>query len=281
MNSRKILSIQSQVASGYVGGNIANLIIQLHGIDVISIPTVLFSTHADNSSSIGDIVDEHIFSELLLGVESINVKNDISYIITGYNKDVSLIDITYKHVKRLIETVGSKYICDPVMGDYRTGGLYVETNIAEQIISKLIPIAHIITPNHFELEYILGDTFCSPEELLALIKKQQIFTDKIIIATSVRFRDTPICKKEIAIIDKNNIFRISYTEIDISIVGTGDLFTAILSAQLTNGYSIIESVNIAVSFISELLAQMYGDNMKELSSKSIIKLLKLINKEFK
>ena len=45
---KKILTIESRVAYGFVGCNIADFVIQLQGVDVISIPTVMLSGQADN-----------------------------------------------------------------------------------------------------------------------------------------------------------------------------------------------------------------------------------------
>ena len=41
------------------------------------------------------------------------------------------------------------YILDPVLGD--GGRLYVDTAVVDQIRQTLLPCAHIVTPNQFEL----------------------------------------------------------------------------------------------------------------------------------
>lgn len=40
--------------------------------------------------------------------------------------------------------------CDPVMGD--NGKLYVPEELKEIYIKEIVPLADIVTPNHFELE---------------------------------------------------------------------------------------------------------------------------------
>lgn len=45
-------------------------------------------------------------------------------------------------------------VCDPVMGDIGRG-VYVPTELIEVYRDVIVPIANIITPNQFELEYVL------------------------------------------------------------------------------------------------------------------------------
>jgi pyridoxine kinase len=42
-------------------------------------------------------------------------------------------------------------VCDPVMGD--NGKLYVAEEVVGIYADELVPLAHMITPNHFEAEY--------------------------------------------------------------------------------------------------------------------------------
>ena len=153
----KVLSIQSRVAYGYVGGNIADLILQLQGIDIISVPTVLLSTHAENKLFMGESLSPTLFSKLLEGIDLLDARNDINYMITGYFAEKRLMEIAYHFIKRLKTQTPFTYICDPVMGDYRAGGLYVKEEVADFYIQHLIELSDIITPNQFELEHILKE----------------------------------------------------------------------------------------------------------------------------
>lgn len=43
-------------------------------------------------------------------------------------------------------------VCDPVMGD--NGEMYVPKELKEIYKKEIVPLADILTPNQFELEYV-------------------------------------------------------------------------------------------------------------------------------
>lgn len=49
----RVISIQSQVAYGHVGNSAAVFPMQMHGIDVIAVPTTLLSNRRSHRSMIG------------------------------------------------------------------------------------------------------------------------------------------------------------------------------------------------------------------------------------
>ena len=269
-----IFSIQSRVSSGYVGLNIADFIIQLHGIDIVSVPTVLYSTHTDNGPIYGKVVPTTVIKELLDGISTLKIKSEIEYIVSGYLAAPSQVKPLRDFIKNMQEEQVCTYICDPVMGDFRTNGLYIDKKAADNIIKYLIPIADIITPNHFELEYILGHSFNSPETLLELIKSNSLLYNKVIIGTSINF--SKASAKEVVVITNGNIKRFPYNEIEVDIVGTGDLFTAIIASQLTMGVELENAISVASNFISSILSYLNATNQKEMTAKSIIKFNNLI-----
>lgn len=52
----------------------------------------------------------------------------------------------------LIYYIFSLLVCDPVMGD--NGKMYVPETLKEIYKEEIIPLADVITPNQFELEYV-------------------------------------------------------------------------------------------------------------------------------
>ena len=57
-------------------------------------------------------------------------------------------------------------LVDPVIGD-EEGGLYVEEPVAAAIRDRLLPIASIATPNHFELGWLSSRTIASDQDAVA------------------------------------------------------------------------------------------------------------------
>ena len=57
------------------------------------------------------------------------------------------------------------YCCDPVMGDVGRG-MFVRPGIPELMRDRVVPAADIVTPNHFELDFLAGTTSTTLPELL-------------------------------------------------------------------------------------------------------------------
>ena len=64
-----VISIQSQVAYGHVGNSAAVFPMQMHGIDVIAVPTTLLSNRPGYPTIRGRVLDAQLVADLLLGIE--------------------------------------------------------------------------------------------------------------------------------------------------------------------------------------------------------------------
>lgn len=277
MNKRnKILTIQSQVAYGYVGNNIAKLAIELHGIDAIVIPTIILSSHTDYDEVYGDKVPAELFNDLIRGITAIKISDDISHIITGYYGSKDLILLSKDCICKLKTNQQCIYVCDPVMGD--NGKLYVPEEVAQSIIEELIPLSDIIVPNYFELEYILQDKFNSPAKLLELIQQNQVLKDKVVILTNAIFSGTPNNMTETIIICNGKMKRILSEYVHARFVGTGDLFTSLFTSMIATGKSIEEAVTNSALYISKVLEYLKSQNCTEISTEALLKYYHMLAK---
>src|ERR1700748_1340546 len=64
-----VISIQSQVAYGHVGNSAAVFPMQMHGIDVIAVPTTLLSNRPGYPTLRGRVLEAQLVADLLRGVE--------------------------------------------------------------------------------------------------------------------------------------------------------------------------------------------------------------------
>lgn len=114
---------------------------------------------------------------------------------------------------------------DPILGD--DGALYVSNEVAEATKASLLPLATILKPNHFELEWLSGRSVATDTEALqAASSLGQAET----VITSV---PAPHGLTGNLVVTPSDAF-ITHTE-NLPIVpkGTGDLFGALyLSARL-------------------------------------------------
>lgn len=274
---KNILSVQSSVASGYVGGNVANFIIQLHGFDPISLPTVMLSSHTGHKEVYGEAISPELFGLLVKGITAIGVLSDTEYLISGYFGSQKLIEITASLIDSLKkQSQDYCYIYDPVFGDKRVGGLYIPKEVADYSIQHLLSLSDILTPNHFELEYLLQTKIDTEEKLLQTINRHPILKEKTVVVTSSELKDTPKDKIEVSIVYNNNVTRIYADKIPLDVVGTGDLFSATLASQMNKGKDLVEAINTTVNYISNVLSFISRHKYDEPNSEALLKYIDLL-----
>lgn len=277
-NYPSILSIQSMVSSGYVGNSVAGLAIAFHGLDMVNVPTVFLSTHTDHAVYYGASTTPALFRDLLRGVEAIPVYESLACIVSGYINDIALMEDASAFVARWKkQRPDNPFIYDPVFGDMRTDGLYLPEAVADASIEALLPLCDIMTPNHFELSYVLQHSFSTVEELLERVSKHPVLHQKTIVLTSALLADTPTNKMETVLIRGGNASRFLEEKVPVEAVGTGDLFTAVLAAQLTLGQSLEEAILIAKSFVATVLRQVCFEEKTEMSAYALRKAWLILN----
>src|SRR5947199_2776645 len=83
-DSMSVISIQSQVAFGHVGNSAATFPMQVHGIDVIAVPTTLLSNRPGYPSLRGRVLDAPLVADLLVGIEERGAVDGSDMILSGY-----------------------------------------------------------------------------------------------------------------------------------------------------------------------------------------------------
>ncbi|KAF8972731.1 bud site selection protein 16 [Flammula alnicola] len=147
----RVLSIQSHVVFGYVGGKAAVFPLQCLGYDVDVVNTVNFSNHSGygrsggsktTAAELNDIFEIMEHNELLMPTR----------LLTGYIPGAEALSAVEKLACKLKHArPGLVYLLDPVMGD--AGRLYVAPNVIP-VYREMLPLATIITPNWYEVELL-------------------------------------------------------------------------------------------------------------------------------
>lgn len=265
----KILSIQSKLVYGYVGSNVAELAIQLHGLDVIALPTVYLSAHTGHQPSHGTRIDKALFDDLVTGVEDLDIINSVAHIVTGYIGAESIIDSVVGFISKIKAKYPDRlYICDPVMGDDE--GLYIADGLADKIITSLLPLCDVMTPNHFEFEYIVGKKVRTVGEMIETVSIHPVLKDKIIVVTSCDLEDTPEDKIQSVIVCKGKCHCVITDKVDIVTTGTGDLFTAVTASRLALGNDIVAAVTAAARVVAHALRYTVEHGNEEMNARSIL-----------
>ena len=226
-----VISIQSQVAFGHVGNSAAVFPMQMHGIDVIAVPTTLLSNRPGYATLRGRVLDAELVADLLRGIEERGAVDDASMILSGYLGSAGIAAVVADFVERArLHNPALRYTLDPVLGD-RDRGLFVQTDIPPLVRDRLCPLADIITPNHFEFEWLGGAKAATTDQVIAQAAALLSRGPSTVIVTSAELTDTPDDQIDTLAVERGRALRVRTPRLPISPNGTGDLFAALYAAS--------------------------------------------------
>ena len=158
---KQLLSIQSAVAAGCVGNSVAGPVRTALGQHPLLVDTILLAAHPGYGRRAGGAVPAAILGDVLDGLATLTELSAIGTVISGYLGNADQIDAIAGFIDGWKQSSGQsaadaarRYILDPVLGD--GGRLYVAPDLAEAMITELLPRADIITPNRYELSFLSG-----------------------------------------------------------------------------------------------------------------------------
>ncbi|HEY9353319.1 MAG TPA: pyridoxal kinase PdxY, partial [Nocardioides sp.] len=186
----QILSIQSHVAFGYVGNSAAVFPIQRLGHEVWPVLTVNFSNHTGYGAWRGPVVAADQVAEVIEGISERDGLSTVSAVLSGYQGDPAVGAIILDSVRR-VKALNPRalYCCDPVMGDVGRG-MFVREGIPEFMRDEVVPAADVITPNHFELNFLAGlESTDTLQEVLAAVDIVRESGPSNVLVTSVITKD--------------------------------------------------------------------------------------------
>jgi pyridoxine kinase len=258
-----VISIQSQVAYGHVGNSAAVFPLQLHGIDVVSVPTTLLSNRPGYPTVRGRVLDAELVADLLRGIEERGAVDRCRTILSGYLGSPEIAAVVADFVARAkARNPSLLYCCDPVLGD-RGRGLYVQAAIPPLVRDRLCPLADILIPNHFEFEYLVGarsttttettTTAATSSEVIAQAQTLLARGPSTVVITSTELTDTPDSEIETLAVERSQSFRVRTPRLTISPFGTGDLFAALFAAARVQGADTRGALGHAASAIFAVL----------------------------
>lgn len=157
------------------------------------------------------------------------------------------------------------YLCDPVMGDIDRG-IFVKPEIPEFFRQYLLPVADILTPNHFEAEILTQQTIRSHKDAIAACRVMNPAGDKIIIITSLKHNDTPKGSIETFFQCPDGFFFITTPEIYFSVPpnGIGDFFSALFLGHFLQQSSPKMALEKAIATTFSVLQKTSEQQAREL-----------------
>jgi pyridoxine kinase len=259
-----VISIQSQVAYGHVGNSTAVFPLQMHGIDVIAVPTTLLSNRPGYPSLRGRVLDAELVADLLLGVEERGAVDTSKMILSGYLGSPDIATVVSDFIERAkARNPALRYCCDPVLGD-RDRGLFVEANIPPLVRDRLCPLADIITPNRFEFDWLCGSKVETIDQVIAQAQGLQARGPSTIVVTSADLADTPDDQIDTLAAERSRAWRVRTPKLPISPSGTGDLFASLYVSALVRGRDTPHALGHAASAIFAVLERTAARGTEEM-----------------
>ena len=263
VESMNILSIQSHVAYGHVGNDAAVFSLQRMGVEAWPIHTVQFSNHTGYGNWKGRIFDAGMIAEVMEGIEQRGVLGKCDGVLSGYIGSVDIGDTILDAVKTVKRAnPHARYCCDPVIGDVGRG-VFVREGIPEFMKTKALPAADIITPNHFELDYLSGRVSKSLQEVRDAVLAVHDLGRRAILVTSLHTAETPDDSIDLLASDETGCFTLRTPKLSLTVNGAGDAIAALFFAHYLRG-NIGAALSFAASAVFGVLAKTAEAGAREI-----------------
>ncbi len=223
-----ILAISSQVARGHVGLSAIVPALNALGHEVIALPTIVLSNHPGHGAVAGQRTDPALLSRMLATLDAHGWLTGVDAVLSGYLPSP-------EHVAVVAEAVGlvralkakAPYFCDPVLGD-DPKGLYIAEDAARSIAEILVPLADVIFPNRFELQWLASQpvTDVSSAKMAGRALGPSVTVATSIPAPDDRLATVAVTSEEAwtqSVVRMNNVPN-----------GTGDLLAGLYAGHMVN-----------------------------------------------
>ncbi len=255
----RFLSLQSHVAYGYVGNRAATFPLQRLGHEVWAVNTVEFSNHTGYGAWKGRTASAEQVADIVQGLVALGVLARCDALLTGYVGDAALGDVVLDTVRKVrAANPRAVWCCDPVLGDVDTG-IYVKPGIDAFFKDRALPLADLITPNHFELEHLTGRKIETLDEAVAaarsLLAGSRFGGPRLALVTSFLRAGVQNEQIEMLAVTPDAAWRIVTPLIAFEIMpnGTGDAVAALFTVHWLESGDIASALGKAASSIWAVL----------------------------
>jgi pyridoxine kinase len=243
-----VLCLTSQVARGYVGGTAARIALERLGHECWLLPTVVLSNHPGHPRFAGEQVPVGRLRAMLEALQANGWLGEVDAVMLGYMPSTEHVGFAVSALEAVRkEQPEAVCLCDPIIGD-TPGGLYVEDDIAAAIRDEFIPVADIITPNRFELEWLGGKT---AKLVKAAVKSARALGPARVLVTSVMGQDAQTLVN--LLVEEKSAWMTNVTRRKGVPHGSGDLMAALYLGHLLKGAARDEALGRATGSVEEAL----------------------------
>jgi pyridoxine kinase len=259
-----VLSIQSHVAYGHVGNSSAVFALQRLGVEVWPVHTVQFSNHTGYGAWRGRIFDGESIDEVVEGIAERGVLGSCDAVLSGYLGSSDVGQAVVSAVARVREANrAAVYCCDPVIGDVGRG-VFVRPGIPELLRDVAVPVADVVTPNHYELDLLAGTATRSLASVKEAVAAVQALGPRTVLTTSLVAEDTPEDAVDLLASEGGRHFRVRTPRVDVAVNGAGDVVAALFLAHWMRTGSAADALAAAAASVHGLLARTAAAGSREI-----------------
>ncbi|WP_244930059.1 pyridoxal kinase PdxY [Nocardioides sp. W7] len=260
----QILSIQSSVAYGHVGNSAATFPLQRIGHEVWPVLTVHFSNHTGYGAWRGPLLAPADVADVIAGIEDRGVLGQADAVLSGYQGDPAVGAVILDAVARVKAlNPDAVYCCDPVMGDVGRG-MFVRPGIPEFMRDTVVPQADVVTPNHFELDFLAGRTTTTIAEVLDAVDAVRDRGPRDVLVTSVLTSEVEPDHLDVVAVSDAGAWAVTTPLLPISPNGCGDVTAALYLAHLRTTGSPATALERTTSSVFAILEATIAAGTREI-----------------
>lgn len=240
-----VVSVQSQVIYGRVGNNVAVPTLTALGLSVAAVPTVLLSNTPHYASIHGGPIPIEWFAGHLDDLAARGALAQLRAVQCGYLGSPAQARVLADWITRQrAQLPGLRVVIDPVIGDH-DHGVYVDPDLVAAYREHLLSLADGLTPNDFELAHLAGRSSGDIDATIAAARRLVAGHVQWVAVTSAAPETWPAGQMQILLVTAARAWRLLHPRVAIAPKGTGDLFSASLSAHWLGGAELREAVSRA------------------------------------
>jgi pyridoxine kinase len=225
---------------------------------------VQFSNHTGYGAWKGRVYDGTMVDELVEGLAERGVLGRCDGVLSGYMGSSDIGNAILAAVGRVrAANPAATYCCDPVIGDVGRG-IFVRPGIPEFMRDQAVPAADVITPNHFELEYLSGRPVRSLADAKAAVSALHAIGPKVVLVTSLDTQETPDDAIDLLASDAGGLYRLRTPRLGLSVNGAGDAIAALFNLHWKRSGSAAEALDLAGASIYGLLKRTEEAGSREI-----------------
>jgi pyridoxine kinase len=203
-------------------------------------------------------------AEIILGIEERGVLHECNGVLSGYLGDASLGEVILDAVKRVKRAnPNAIYCCDPVMGDVGRG-FFVRPGIPEFMRDRAAPVATVITPNQFELEYLANRSVTDLESAFAAVELVMAVGPRVVLVTSLRRPDARSDRIEMLAVEENRAYLVETPLLPLAVNGAGDMTAALFFAHWLKSGSVRDALEVTAAAVFTVLEATVKSDTREI-----------------